>query len=363
MDYDYEAIAGAYRETVVQASAPGIWRSWPLLPVLSPNEVVTLQEGATPLLPSRQFRASGGLRVYLKNECLNPTGSFKDRYDCVSVSVARSLGHRGVACASTGNHALAVAAYAAAADLACLAIVAEGASDPVLATLKVHGAEVRVVRPEDRFAILAEEADRGWFPVGLFMPGPTSNPFGVEGYKTLAYEMVAQLGRVPDAVVFPCARGNGLYGTWKGFREFEKMGFTDSSPRMFGCQPEAAASLVRAFEAGSRTAARVQPGKTIADATNEAVSSDRALEALYESGGGALALAEAEILNGVFALGREGVFAEASSAMVWAGVEKAAARGDLRPGETVVAVVTSTGLKSGPGMVRRILDGAMHGGS
>ncbi len=350
--YDYPTIVDAFTADVLQCPAPGIWRAWPLLPIVSPADVVSLGEGATPLIPGRSFE---DLQVFIKNESVNPTGSFKDRYDCVSVNVARSLGYGGVVCASTGNHALAVAAYAAAAGLSCLTIVADSASEQVLATLEVHGAATRVVRPEDRFDILAEEAERGLFPVGLFMPGPTSNPFGVEGYKTIAYELFEQLGKIPDAVVFPCARGNGLYGTWKGFRELSTMGFTDGRPRMYACQPLAAASLVQAFEAQSKVAAHVQLGKTIADATSESVSSNLALRALYDSGGGAVALSDDEIYDALFLLGKEGVFAEASSAMVWAGVQKLADGGLLKSGETVVAVVTSTGLKSSRALVKRIL--------
>ena len=345
-DYDYAFIRRKFGTGLPVRDAPGIFKWWPLLPVAGPAGLVSLGEGGTPLIHCRQFERRNHPRVLVKNESVNPTGSFKDRYDCLSVNVARALGYSRVVCASTGNHALAVAAYAAAAGLDCLSIVADSISDQVRATLKVYGAATRVVPAADRFEMLAEEASSGRFPMGLFMPGATGNPFGVEAYKTIAYELLDQLGHAPDAVVFPCARGNGLYGTWKGFREAYELGLINRLPRMYACQPDSAASLVKAFEAGAHTPVHVTPGTTIADAVNESISSVQALEALYASNGGAVAIDDNAIFDAMFALGRDGVFAEASSAMARAAVERLADAGAFTRGETVVMVVTSTGFKS-----------------
>jgi len=269
--------------------------------------------------------------------------------------VARAMGFEKVVCASTGNHALSVASYAAAAGLGCRAIVADSASRQVLATLKICGAEVLVVSPEDRFGILAEEGRAGAFPVGLFMPGPTTNPFGIEAYKTIAYEVVEQLGRVPDAVVFPCARGNGLYGAWKGFEELREFGVIKKSPRMFACQPSAAPSLVSAFESELESPATVKPQHTIADAICENLSSQQALDAIRRSHGAALGVEDDEIISAMFQLGEEGVFAEPSSAAVLAAITTLRERGTISSGDRVVAVVTSSGYKSSLPICDRIL--------
>ncbi len=352
VDYDYVLIGHSFGRTVFSGEAPGIFAAWPLLPLRGPHGLVSLGEGSTPLIHTP--RRADGVHLHIKNEAQNPTGSFKDRYDGVSVNVARHMGYRSVACASTGNHALAVAAYAAAAGMSCMAIVSDRASQQVLAMLKVYRAETLVVPPADRFGELGRKAREGYFPVGLHMPGPTCNPFGVEGYKTIAYEIHRQLGKAPEAVVFPCARGNGLYGTWKGYQELKALGLTQAMPRMYACQPEAAASLVKAYETGADGPALVEPKDTVADATCEAISSRAALDAIRTSGGGAIALGEEEILDSVLALARTGIFAEPSSAMAWAGVEELIRRGEIRCGEEAVVVVTSTGLKTGRATLERI---------
>jgi len=351
--YDYEQLVNQFGNAIFDQKGPGIFRFWPLLPYSKSETACSLHEGDTPLVKARHY--GSGLNLYLKNESVNPTGSFKDRYDGLSVNVALTMGFDKLVCASTGNHALSVAAYASVAGMECLSIVADSASDQVLATLRTYGAEVRVVSPQSRFAILAEEAMAGAYPVGLFMPGPTTNPFGVEGYKTIAYEVVEQLGCVPDAVIFPCARGNGLYGAWKGFRELNQLGVVESTPRMYACQPSVAASLVLAYESRQDSPAIVDPGKTIADAISEDVSSQQALDAIRQSKGAAVAVGEDEIYKAVFQLGREGVFSEPSSAIVLSGIKQLLDVGLLMPQETVVAVVTSSGFKSGTQVLERIL--------
>jgi threonine synthase len=355
VDYDYDALRDAYGRGILSCPHPGILAAWPLLPLPGPDGAVSLHEGRTPLLKSRRNAGGAAPRVFLKNESLNPTGSFKDRYACVSVNVARTMGYRGVACASTGNHALAVAAYAAAAGMTCVAIVSDRASRHVLAALQVYGAETRVVPPARRFEDLAAMVGERLFPVGLFMPGPTCNPFGIEGYKSIAFELFDQLGAVPDAMVFPCARGNGLYGTWKGFRELNELGFTEGRPRMYACQPEAAPSLARAFERGKRDPVEVVPGESMADATCESVSSRSALDAIHASGGGAAALGEPAIHEALLTLGKEGLFVEPSSALAWAGMEELVARGSIQPDETAIVVLTSTGFKTRLGVLQRLL--------
>ncbi|MCX5908103.1 MAG: pyridoxal-phosphate dependent enzyme [Deltaproteobacteria bacterium] len=361
VDFDYGFIRQSFGRAALSCEAPGIFAAWPLLPLGGPHDLVSLGEGSTPLIRTR--RREDGVHAYIKNEAQNPTGSFKDRYDCVSVNVARRMGYRRVACASTGNHALAVAAYAAAAGMSCVAIVSDRASPQVLATLKAYGAETLVVPPAGRFEELGRKAKEGCFPVGLHMPGPTGNPFGVEGYKTIAYEIHRQLGKAPDAVVFPCARGNGLYGTWKGCLELKTLGLADALPRMYACQPEAAASLVKAYETGADGPVLVEARDTVADATCEAISSRAALDAIRASGGGAIALGEEEIIAAMLALARTGIFAEPSSAMAWAGMEELIRRGEIRGGEEAVVVVTSTGFKTGRATLDRITGEEAAGGA
>jgi threonine synthase len=199
---------------------------------------------------------------------------------------------------------------------------------------------------EERLLAMRELAATGQvFPVGLFIAWPVSNPFGIEGYKTIAYELYCQLGPRIDAVVFPCARGNGLYGTWKGFCELLDLGLIASVPRMIGVQPEGAASLPAAFAASAAVAAEVEEPHSIATSIRERVASDDALRAIYGSEGMAVAVSDSEILSATKVLAAEGLCVELASGAAYAGTRRLASTGELERGQVVACVLTSAGIK------------------
>ena len=295
----------------------GLARYRDLLPGLADPNWTTLGEGGTPLLLSRRIGPRLGLvRLYFKLEGANPTGSCKDRYVAASVNQARRFGYRRLAVASTGNLGLSVAAYGAAAGLATLLIAVEDTPAAVLARAQLHGATVLAATPEDRNALLEIAAARpGCFPIGLFLRRPVQNPFGVEGYKSLAYELIEGLGDAPAAVLFPCARGHVLFGTWKGFVEALRWGWAERVPQMVGCQPVGANSLELSLAAEAVEALELPPIESLAASAAAPVASDQALLAIRQSAGAAFAASEDEIRDAVLALGREGLAVEPSAAL------------------------------------------------
>ena len=325
-----------------------------LLPGGAPEARVSLGEGGTPLVGSRFIGPRLGLRaLYFKNETVNPTWSFKDRYVAVTVNVARSLGFRRAVVSSTGNLGVSAAAYCAAAGLDCLFLAPPETSRSFLDQARVHGAHVVVTSSEGRQPIFEHLSRRGWFPIGLFLPRPVHNPFGIEGYRTIAYELLEQLDATPAAVLFPCARGNGLYGTWKGFRDAVEWGWSEGVPAMVACQPAGANSLEVSLRRGATEAVELPPVESVALSTKERVADTRALEAIRASGGEALSASDAEILRALDDLGREGLCVEPSSALPVACLPKLLASGKVEADGPVVCVLTGTGIRWPEQMARR----------
>ena len=231
----------------------GLSRHTDLLPGVNDRDRISLGEGDTPLVLSRVIGPKLGLsRLYFKNETVNPTLSFKDRYVAVTVNVARMFGYRRAVVSSTGNLGVSAAAYCSAAGLSCLFLAPPDTAGPMLSQARLHGAEVLRTSSDGRQAVFEHLArHRGWFPIGLFLPRPVHNPFGIEGYRTIAYEILDELDTAPAAMLFPCARGNGLYGTWKGFRDAQLWGWTTDVPAMVACQPLGANSLEVSLQRGA----------------------------------------------------------------------------------------------------------------
>jgi len=331
-----------------QRASSGLWGYHAFLPVDTPTDRLALGEGDTPL-PRGGPATAGWLELpelYFKNESANPTWSFKDRYDAVSVSVALSLGFRRVVVSSTGNHGAAVAAYAARGGMHCLVLSPPEVSEALVHQIGVYGAQVAITDWEGRAGLIEHLSKaRGWFPVGLFMPFAVSNPFGIEGYKTIAFEIVAQLGRAPDAVLFPCARGNGLYGAWKGFEILRRTGQIERSPRLYACQPAGANPLERAFVGGLDYVGEVERPYSVATSVRESTADVHALRAVRASGGEGMSAGDDAILSALGRMGADGLCVEPASALPLACLAELRARGQIRPQETVVCVVTGAGVK------------------
>ena len=325
----------------------GLTRYKDLLSVGRGREWVSLGEGDTPLVASRVVGPRLGLsRLYFKNETVNPTWSFKDRYVAVTVNMARALGYRRAVVSSTGNLGVSAAAYCAVAGLSCLFLAPPDTAGPLLSQARLHGAEVVRTSSDGRQVVLEHLArHRGWFPIALFLPRPVHNPFGIEGYRTIGYELVNELGAAPAAMLFPCARGNGLYGAWKGFRDAQRWGWAKDVPAMVACQPAGANSLEVSLQRGTADAVELPPAASIAASTCETVADRHALEAIRASGGAGLSATDEEIVQAMADLGREGLCVEPSSALVVACLPRWLALARPPGDASIVCLLTATGTR------------------
>ncbi len=308
------------------------------LPVTAATPVVTLLEGATPLLPAPTLSERTGCEVYLKVEGANPTGSFKDRGMTVAISKAREEGAKAVICASTGNTSASAAAYAARAGLLCAVLVPSGKiALGKLAQALVHGAKLLQVRGnfDDCLALAAKLAQD--YPVSLVN---SVNEYRIEGQKTAAFEIVDVLGDAPDVHCLPVGNAGNITAYWKGYVEYAADGVARQRPRMFGFQASGAAPIVRGHVVHDPT--------TIATAIRigNPASWTRALDARDASGGCIESVTDRQILACYRLLARaEAVFVEPASAASVAGLLQAHEQGVVPDGSRVVCTVTGNGLK------------------
>jgi threonine synthase len=330
-------------------SEPGIFRYRRLLPLSATDRPVSLGEGGTPLLPLRRLGAELGIpRLLLKDESRNPTWSYKDRLAAVAVSKAASGGAKTVVVSTTGNHGAAVAAYAAAAGLDCVALTLTSVPATMRTLMQAYGARVFAYRtgPERWSVMAAAVTEHGWVPMSGFRDPPIgSNPFGVDGYKTIAYELWQELGEVPDVVVLPAAYGDGLAGVHRGFTDLVALGLTASVPRMVAVDPFGA--YAAALAVAGAPPPRVPAGPSVSFSVATPIATQQGVEALRQSGGTAVAEpSDDDVMAMQLRLAaQEGLYAEASAVLPLLAARQLADAGWLRPHELVVAVSTSTGLK------------------
>jgi len=308
------------------------------LPVSDSTPVVTLQEGATPLVPAPELSRRTGCDVYLKVEGANPTGSFKDRGMTMAITKAKEEGAQAVICASTGNTSASAAAYAARAGLVCAVLVPTGKiALGKLAQALVHGAKLLQVDGnfDDCLALASKLAID--YPVSLVN---SVNQFRIEGQKTASFEIVDVLGDAPDVHCLPVGNAGNITAYWQGYREYAADGTASRTPRMWGFQAAGAAPIV--------TGQVVEQPQTIATAIRigNPASWTRALAARDESGGRIDAVTDRAILAAYRLLARtEAVFVEPASAASVAGLLQVVEAGGLEPGQRVVCTVTGNGLK------------------
>jgi threonine synthase len=325
----------------------GLNRWLDLLPVTDKSAFLSFGAGGTALIRSHVIGKRLGIpHLYFKLEQQNPTLSFKDRFVALAANAARSFGFRRIVVSSTGNLALSVAAFAAALEMCSLIIVPRGTPASIIAEANLYSARVVVIDRELRFAALEAAARReDWFPLGLFLPKPVQNAFGVEGYRSFAYEIVEELGKAPGIVMFPCARGNGLYGAFKGFVDCHDTGLIARLPRLVATQPAQANSIEVSLARGTIKSVELPPFGSIAKSTSETVGSDDALRAIRSSGGTGLSADEEEIRQAIMALGDEGLNVEASASLPVACLRRLCQWEGFDRDQAVVCVLTASGLR------------------
>ncbi|WGX99284.1 pyridoxal-phosphate dependent enzyme [Nocardioides sp. L-11A] len=338
--YDVARITAA---DLTHPPLPGLHRWQRTLPPLSPR--VDLAVGGTPLVRMdalARFAGSPG-EVWVKDESRNPTWSHKDRLNAVAVSAAVAVDAPGVVVASSGNHGASAAAHAARAGLPCIVVTSRDLPAGMASLMGAYGALVLQTDVDDRWPLLRQIVERyGFHSVSSTTPVPTGHPYGPEGYKTIAYELLQQLGEAPDAVFVPTGYGELLFGVAKGFQELAAVGLC-AVPRMYACEPGALAPLAAAMEAGADWG-RVAPAPSDAWSIACTVTGLRAIHPIRATGGAALRIAESDLAAAARALAHSGLWPELSAAAGVAGLRGLVGSGEPAP-RRAVCIMTSNGIK------------------
>lgn len=326
-----------------------LWRYREVLPVREEKNAIGLGEGFTPLLSATRLRKTLGMRnLYVKDESLNPTGSFKARGLCLALSRARELGVKEVVIPSAGNAAGAMAAYAAKAGMTAHVFMPSDVPSPFRLECEAYGAQVTLV--DGLITDCGQRArqattEHGWFDVSTL-----KEPYRLEGKKTMGYELAEAFDwTLPDVIVYPTGGGTGLIGMWKAFSEMEALEWIgEARPRMVVVQAEGCAPIPRAFQAGDEFAAPWEDAATVAAGLRvpSAVGDFLILRAVRESKGTAIAVSDKALLDAQKLIASlEGIFACPEGGATLAALEQLLAEGWIDPEEKVVLFNTGTGLK------------------
>jgi threonine synthase len=347
--YDLQSLKQNFKAQTVRGREASLWRYREVLPNVEP---ITLGEGFTPLLSSREFR-----NVWIKDEGLNPTGSFKARGISVAISVAKACGLKKLAMPSAGNAASALAAYAARSGLEAHIFMPRDVPLANRIECEIYGAQITLVNGliSDCARIVSERKEQeGWFDFSTL-----KEPYRVEGKKTMAYELFEQLfhqlgGKLPDAVIFPSGGGVGVIGMWKAFEEMEQLGWLPEKrtgkqrPRMIVVQAAGCAPIVKAWDQGKTTVDAWPDASTVAAGLRvpRPYGDYLVLDILKQSDGTAVAVSDHEIKDAVHHWARtQGIFAAPEGAASLGAYRKLRANGFLSESDNVVLFNTGTGLK------------------
>jgi threonine synthase len=329
-----------------QVREKSLWRFRELLPLPADVEPVSLGEGGTPLLQAERF--GGDVDLWIKDESLNPTQSFKARGMSVAVSMAKYLGAEKLAAPSAGNAGAALAAYAARAGLEAHIFMPRDTPPANIVECREFGAQVELIDGliTDCGAQIAQrKATEHWFDMSTL-----KEPYRIEGKKTLGYEIAERLGwKLPDVILYPTGGGTGLIGMWKSFNEMEVLGWIgEKRPRMFSVQASGCAPIVRAFEGGEKFATEFLNAHTIASGLRvpNAIGDFLILQILRDSNGGAIAIDDDEIIRTWREIGKqEGLFVAPEAAACFAALRLLRDAKRIGSGEHVVIFNTGSGIK------------------
>ncbi len=347
--YDLEKLRQSWNREWIASGPTTMWRYAPILPVSKPGSIVSLGEGMTPLIRTERLgRQLGAEELWVKDEGINPTGSFKARGLSCAISMCHELGIRKVAIPSAGNAASAMAAYAAAAGMEAHIFMPRDVPQANYIECKAFGAHVTLVDGliSDCGRIVGErKAAEGWFDVSTL-----KEPYRIEGKKTMGYELAEQFRwELPDVVFYPVGGGVGLIGMWKAFDEMETLGWISSKrPKMIVVQAAGCAPVVRAFERGEAKSEFWDNAHTAASGLRvpKPLGDVLMLDAVRKSGGTAIAVTDEEMLDAGLQLGaQEGLFAAPEGAACVAALRTLLANGFLQRQERIVLYNTGAGLK------------------
>jgi threonine synthase len=349
-DYDLLAAKAELDRDEFRLRPRGMWRWHELLPVYDANDQISLGEGDTPLLPVPRVGKMMGLhQLYVKDESLNPTGSFKARGLSAAVSKAKELGVNKVIIPTAGNAGGAMAAYAARSGIEACIFMPKDTPFANMEESRIAGAKVILID-----GLISEAAgmagvkarEEGWYDVSTF-----KEPYRTEGKKVMGYELAEGFGwTLPDVIIYPTGGGTGLVGMWKAFAELEMMGWLENNrrPRMVAVQAEGCAPVIKAFHEGAQFCDYWVNAHTLASGLRvpKSFADQMILRDLHASRGTAVAVSDDEILKAQSELAaREGIFAAPEGAATLAALQQLVRRGWIHEDEKVVLFNTGTGLK------------------
>src|SRR6185436_19621210 len=347
--YDLERASATLTRESLAGRVASLWRYREVLPVDEEQNILTLGGGMTPLLKANRLGAQLGMNnLFIKDESLNPTASFKARGMAVAISMAKELGVNKLAVPSAGNAAGALAAYAAKAGIPAFIFIPKDTPTANIVECRQMGAHVELIDGliTDCGKIVAERKQaEGWFDVSTL-----KEPYRVEGKKTMGYELAEQMNwELPDVILYPTGGGTGLIGMWKAFDEMERMGWIGSRrPRMVTVQAEGCAPIVQAFAAGATSGADIADAHTVASGLRvpKAVGDFIMLDILRKSGGTAVSVTDEELIAAVKEIGSaEGIFAAPEGAACLPALKLLIERDEVDKEERVVLFNTGTGVK------------------
>jgi threonine synthase len=347
--YDLDAVRASLRKEDLAGREWSMWRYREVMPIRDDKHIVSLGEGATPLIHATRLGAELGCsRLLIKEEGLNPTGTFKARGLSAAVSRALELGAKALAIPSAGNAGAALAAYGARAGLPTYVFMPEDAPESTKAECALYGARLYLVKGliNDAGKIVREGTpSRGWFDISTL-----KEPYRAEGKKTMGYELAEQLGwELPDAILYPTGGGTGIVGMWKAFDEMEHLGWIGSKrPKMISVQAEGCAPIVRAFEKGERHAEAWQGAHSVAGGIRVpvAIGDYIMLDAIRSSSGTAITVTDEALLEDMRVLARtEGLSAAPEGAATLAGLRQLLKSGFLKPDARIALFNTGSALK------------------
>lgn len=347
--YDLETAKKEWKRDSLKGREANMWRYREMLSVRDEKNAIKLGEGYTPILHASRLGETLGMQnLFIKDEGLNPTGSFKARGLCMAVSRALELGVTEVVIPSAGNAAGAMAAYAAKAGMRAHVFMPTDVPYPFRQECEALGAEVTLV--EGLITDCGKEAKKLADQHGWFAMSTLKEPYRIEGKKTMGYELAEQFNwQLPDVIVYPTGGGTGLIGMWKAFDEMEQLGWIGSHrPRMVSVQAEGCAPIPRAFHAGEEFAAPWEEAQTVAAGLRvpSAVGDFLMLRAIRESNGTGIAVSDEALVEAQMRMSRlEGTFACPEGGATLAALEALLKEGWLSPDERVVLFNTGTGLK------------------
>lgn len=346
--YNLDNIKNSIDKEDLDGRRPSMWRYFEFLPVHHKENIVSLGEGYTPLHKLPQFAKTIEIDfLYVKDEGINPTGTFKSRGLSMAVSKAKELGMNKLAIPSAGNAAGALATYGAKAGLEIYVVMPADAPKTCKIENFMTGAHIYQV--DGLISECGKIVEEGKDEIGWFSVSTTKEPYRVEGKKTMGLEIAEQFNwTLPDVILYPTGGGTGLIGMWKAFNELQTMGWiNDTLPRMIAVQAEGCAPIVEAYKKGQDTSEFWEDATTLAGGIRvpKAFADDLILEALYDSKGCAVAVSEDQILESAKELAEKGIFACPEGSATLAGLKKLRTQEKIQQDDQVVLYNTGTGLK------------------